>query len=178
MREAQAGGWRITTDPGLHLLADGRPIPVEFDGTHGHATLPPGTRVLRLVSRSWVPAHMIAEQDDTRCLGIAIAELRLDGCPVPLDDPALFSGWHASESGLRWTDGEAGLAVLGARTLSFACPVRGSYWDSRSSRADPAASRPILPGPARDAVLGGTAARIYGFSMTQNLLPSGSASTT
>lgn len=83
---------------------------------------------ISLVSRRWVPREMLPDADDVRLLGVALADIRFDGCPIALDDPRLSSGWHAPEAGWRWTDGAAGVAVAGVRTLSFTIALTGSYW--------------------------------------------------
>ena len=50
---------------------------------------------------------------------MAVAQVRLDGMVVPLDDARLLAGWHAPEPGFRWTDGAAVLDVTGARMVEL-----------------------------------------------------------
>jgi hypothetical protein len=83
-----------------------------------------------------VPAHTRADENDTRTLGVAIGNFRLDGATISLDDPRLSSGWHGPEPAdsegaaaeWRWTDGDAGLALAGVRDLAFDVAIAGSYW--------------------------------------------------
>ncbi len=125
-----AAGRPLTEDAGLSVLADGQRLPALVTDGIWQVLLPPAARTLRLVSRGWVPAHMRPDEADTRRLGVAISSLTLDGATVPLDDPRLSSGWHDPEPGWRWTDGDAGLALAGARELRFRVAVAGVYWNT------------------------------------------------
>ncbi len=127
LAEAALGGALITADADLRVVVDGMVIPVHIEGPTWHAHLPISARRVRLVSRTWVPAHM-RDENDTRSLGVAISGLCLDGREVPLDDARLSSGWHAAESAWRWTNGDAGLALAGVREMSFRPALSGSYW--------------------------------------------------
>jgi len=114
---AEQIGWTLTDQPDLHITVRGRPIyPVVRDGTLTF-DLPPCTDQLCLRSRSAVPAYVVADNVDTRALGVGITSLTLDGAPLALDGAALSAGWLAAEPGLRWTDGAAMLHVNGARRL-------------------------------------------------------------
>jgi hypothetical protein len=130
LAQAETLGHRVTSDPGLSIVVDGRRLPLHVTGKTGHAILPPDVQSVRLVSRTWVPAHVLAGNDDTRSLGVAIANVRLDGKTLALDDPRLCSGWLEPESGWRWTDGDAGLALAGVRELTFDVVMTGSYWEA------------------------------------------------
>jgi Hint domain len=134
-RQAARLGHRRTTDPGLRLFADDRPLRAESDGKRWQARLPHDARVVRLLSRAWVPAHMQDEADDTRRLGVGLGELWLDGREVALDSPALGRGWHRPDPSGRWTDGDAMLDVAGVRVLSFRLAMRGEYWRSAEAGA-------------------------------------------
>ena len=112
-------GWALTDEPDLHVVAGGRSIrPATRDGALVF-DLPADVAEIRLRSRSAVPAHLLPDNADTRVLGVAIARLRLDGVPVPLDGPALGDGWLPPEPGLRWTSGAATLRTDGARRLEI-----------------------------------------------------------
>jgi len=137
LAQAATLGADLTDDPALQILANGRPLAQLIDGPTRHVRLPPAAHSLRLVSRSWTPAHTRADETDTRTLGVAIANLRLDGAPIPLDDPRLSSGWLPPEPNWRWTDGDAGLALAGVRTLSFDLVMAGTYWAHRPLEATP-----------------------------------------
>jgi hypothetical protein len=71
---------------------------------------------------------------------VAIAAIRVDGVPIRLDDARLSSGWLPPESTWRWTTGDAGLLVAGARALMFDIAMTGTYWKARprARRTDPA----------------------------------------
>ena len=121
-------GHGVTGDAGLRVVVGAREVAAEIDGASWKVGLPGTARAVRLVSRRWVPAHMRPNEADTRILGVAIANLRLDGRTVTLDDPRLSSGWHAAEPDWRWTDGDAGIALAGVRTVRFDVAMRGTYW--------------------------------------------------
>jgi hypothetical protein len=95
--------------------------------------LPPCVHQISLVSRHGVPA-LLSDSDagagvgDARRLGLAIAGLRLDDADLALDDIRLGAGWHAPESGLRWTDGAATLTVGSARRLALTLAPLHRYW--------------------------------------------------
>jgi hypothetical protein len=127
-RRATALGFFRTADAGLRVLADGVPVAAYRDGAMCSVRLPAGTRDVRLLSNIWVPAHMRSAESDTRTLGVAVSRLWLDGREVALDSPGLCAGWHAAEPGLRWTDGDARIAVADARAISFSVAMTGCYW--------------------------------------------------
>ncbi len=128
LRRAAALGHKRSRHPALRVLADGKAVAARRSGQRWEVTLPAGTTEVRLASRSWVPAHMRAEDNDTRLLGVAIARLALDGREVALDSPALAQGWNAPEPEWRWTDGTGVLPVAGARVLAFDVVMVGDYW--------------------------------------------------
>jgi len=128
LRQAGRLGHRRTRDAAVCLSADGRPLHTASGVGGWLVHLPPGVREVRLRSRIWVPAQMRPDENDTRRLGIAVGRLWLDGREVSLDSPALSRGWHPPEPGARWTDGDATLAVAGARMVGFALAMSGSYW--------------------------------------------------
>jgi lipopolysaccharide export system protein LptA len=100
------------------LRADGRLLrPVAQMAGRIVFAVPPRAEKLRLVSRAASPAATRPWSDDRRSLGIAVARIvatRGATCAdVPLDHPALDSGWWDIETGAgrawRWTDGAASL---------------------------------------------------------------------
>ncbi|MBV9859541.1 MAG: Hint domain-containing protein [Alphaproteobacteria bacterium] len=117
----------LTSDPDLHLVADGRRIEPERaeDGVYtfrlGWAPLE-----LRLASRSAVPLA-IGRSHDPRRLGVAIRSIELcaDGVTTALsyDSPALVDGFQDAEFGreLRWTNGDG--VVPGRALFAFDGPV-------------------------------------------------------
>jgi len=126
-------GHRVTADPSPRLLADSRPVPLFASGAgRWCATLPPGARAVRLLSRSFVPDEFDRAADDRRRLGMAVASLRLSRRKLP--DSAFGSGWHAAEPEWRWTDGDATLRLRPRRRavlLTFRTIAAGpGYWQT------------------------------------------------
>ena len=128
LARANAVGQMTTDDPLLSVLTNGRKLTTARDGTTWRARLPKTTRNIRLVSRTWIPAHTQADTDDLRTLGVAISRLWLDQCEVDLDSQVFASGWHAREADWRWTDGDAWLAPGAAREVAFEVAMTGTYW--------------------------------------------------
>jgi hypothetical protein len=123
-------GHALTAQPGLALLAEGRPVALSCDGPHYCAVFVGGR--MRLRSRTWIPAHTRVDERDHRVLGVAIKDLSFAGAPIKLDDPRLAEGWHAAEPEWRWTDGDAVLDLKGRGTLAFTLALAGSYWRDES----------------------------------------------
>jgi hypothetical protein len=137
LQRAEALGHRRTGDPGLRVLADGRAVRAGRVMGGWLVHLPVHVAAVRLQSRTWTPAEMRPGEDDLRCLGIGIGQVWLDGRQVSLDSPALSGGWHAPERDGRWTDGDATLAVAGARTLAFTLAMAGDYWAGQIGSRNP-----------------------------------------
>ena len=130
-------GHTMTVGSNLRLMVDGWPVQPSRDGGTYRFVLPPDARAGRLTSRRFVPAQMFPDNVDHRQLGVAISALWLDGCTAAVDDTRLTDGWHAPEPGLRWTDGDAGVALAGVRELAFDVAVIGKYWaDGAGSRGN------------------------------------------
>lgn len=104
-------------------------------------TLPAGTRRVALRSRAGVPERLQPGSADGRRLGVAIADVRLDGHPLADGDPRFRRGWHAPEAQWRWTDGDAELDVFGASDLAFELACTTRYWaDPQTDRGAPLAA--------------------------------------
>lgn len=127
---ARAGllGFTTTDDPDLRLLVDGVAMPMERDGVTWRATLPAGTRVLRLLSRTAVPGEMLPDSDDRRRLGVAVTHLALDGAAIPPGDARRSAGWHDAEADLQWTDGDATLRLDGGGVIDLTLAPLLRYW--------------------------------------------------
>jgi hypothetical protein len=122
-------GWALTHAPDLHVLAGGRPIRPATQGQTLVFALPAGMPEIALRSRRTVPAYLLADNIDTRVLGVAVTGLLCDGVPVPLDAPALGAGWLPPEPGLRWTDGASSIRIDGGRRLEIVTAgLRLPYW--------------------------------------------------
>ncbi|MGC8477626.1 MAG: hypothetical protein ACP5NP_14855, partial [Acetobacteraceae bacterium] len=133
---AEAMGWRVPVPPPpgdpaeLRLRVGGRVLAAIARSGEAHMfLLPAGTREVRLVSPSAIPADLRPWLIDERRLGVMLSGIALHGAgpPAPaLDDPALIEGWWAPEwhAGAlrRWTDGDARLPLpprVGATLLAI-----------------------------------------------------------
>ena len=110
------------------MLADGARIDPVRKG-NGYAFRLPAAAELRLVSRRAIPAQVMAESEDHRPLGVAVARLVADGRRLALDGAAFGAGWHAVEPDWRWSDGDAVLLCPGARRLEVQVLPMLGYWD-------------------------------------------------
>ncbi len=128
LARAEALGHARTEAPLLRALVGGRALAPAIRGRTWHLRLP-AADTLRLRSRCWVPAHTRPGETDTRRLGVAIANPRLDGQPIALDDTRLAAGWAEPEADWRWTTGDAAIAIAGARMFSFDLALTGTYWE-------------------------------------------------
>jgi hypothetical protein len=143
-------GARRSEDPGLQIVADGRVLtPVLIENSRFTFAVPEGTQALVLQSRSSVPAHWIADNEDRRTLGVRISELHVDGTAVAMTDEALSQGWNAVEPNgqERWTDGEAHLPICHALLFKadwfLGYPVEIASEPMPADAAEPFA-RPVL----------------------------------
>ncbi len=85
-------------------------------------------------SRAAIPGYITTDPQDRRRLGVKVTALHVDGRSIPLDHPALTTGWHAVEPDGRWTTGHAVvpasllqggvLDVTIGTTLAYAAPTR------------------------------------------------------
>ncbi len=122
---AIALGWGLIDAPALRVEAAGRVLPAICHGGAWYVRLPHDVSEVRLRSRATIPAELVVNGDGRR-LGVALADLRLDGAaPSPV---AFGAGWHADEGDFRWTDGDASLAVRGSRALCFRLAWHEKYW--------------------------------------------------
>ena len=112
---AKTLGWRLEHEElgDIHLLVDGVRVDAAMRGLTARFILAAAARDVWLVSTTSIPAQ-IAGSPDTRSLGLSIRAITLDDgvgmlVPIALDDPSLCVGFHAIESGWRWTAGKARL---------------------------------------------------------------------
>ena len=116
---AEVLGWRLATDPALAIEGDRPGLTVAAESSQTlHVLLPPGTRTVRLASRSFIPALLDPAIPDGRRLGAALA-LELDGT-LP-EERAFGPGWYRPDPGVlwRWTNGDATLILRGRATRSL-----------------------------------------------------------
>lgn len=114
-RAGPGGTAAWTHEADLHLLVDGRRVDCHVrTGDRVSFRLPSGCRIVRIRSRSCIPAQF-GEVRDPRRLGVALRRVALwQGRAVTVveaDHPALADGFYDYEpnEGHRWTDGDAGL---------------------------------------------------------------------
>jgi hypothetical protein len=140
LARAKLAGHVVTSDPDLHILADGHRIaPVRIGKRRFVFFVPEGARAATLASRTFIPAHVKPDSADTRTLGACVKRLQIDDRDVALDDPALTAeGWNPLErrrgrDDQRWTRGRSPLPP-GVRRVVLDIAHEGSYW--RQERDD------------------------------------------
>ena len=145
LAQATRLGHKITPDPALRVLADGVPIRATLRKGRLTVRIPVGTTDLRLVSRRVRPCEARAGTEDTRLLGIAVSALTLDGKALATDDPRLRAGWHdVEEGGIRWTNGNAEIAVGEARLLTMTLYRAPLYYPASQRKPLSAGTRRAL----------------------------------
>ena len=142
-------GYVTTQDPALTIEVENTSIPLRKIAPQTFSvSLPAGVDQLRLRSRSFVPSAFDRAVVDHRRLGVAVAEILLDGVPLPT--AAFGRGFHPAEPGWRWTDGDAVVHCRAGGVLTVQLIDLGAkYWIS----ADDLAATPQSDHDA-DAVLG------------------------
>jgi hypothetical protein len=129
---AEEIGWTKSTAHDLTLLADGQAIaPLHAAGNRLWFQVPVAAR-LALASPAAAPLHLVPGASDTRRLGVAVSELRVDGQVLDLASDALGAGFHPLEShgdlAWRWTDGAADLALAGPALLEVTLHMTAPVW--------------------------------------------------
>jgi len=94
---------RITTEPDLHVVADGVRIDAERLDRVYRFTVPDAAEITLTCRRGFA-----LQSVDRRPLGVSLGSLILDGVER-LFDPQLQRGWYPAESAWRWTAGRAEL---------------------------------------------------------------------
>ena len=133
---------QLSENADMHLLVDGKQqVLGRINDYQWQALIPAGTRSVQLVSRTVRPS-MLGGSNDHRALGVRVHGLSVsDGSGgmrvIPLDHPALRSGFHGVERHRgqlwRWTDGNAAIpvTVLGdlvtPLVLTLSCQQLGRY---------------------------------------------------
>jgi hypothetical protein len=110
LARAEQLGHALTEDADIHILADGGRIdPIVIGAGVVAFVLPPGCARVVLMTRSFVAGQTIANNTDTRSLGVCVTRLEIDGTACAMD--ALSpDGWHPAEPlddgrVQRWTNG-------------------------------------------------------------------------
>jgi hypothetical protein len=142
-----------TTDPGIHLLVDGRmlrPLANQTGQAAGgtvNFVVPEGAASVRLVSRTTIPGVLHPWLDDSRRLGVAVRAMvlrdRTGETVLAADHPALTDGWYAAEhtpggAPWRWSDGDAVLPLVsdGPCQLGIALSETITYVEEVGTYAD------------------------------------------
>ena len=125
---AAALGHVRSTETELQLEVGGEILEPDWTDREIGFALPEQAGLVRLLTRSFVPAQTRAAERDTRCLGVAVSALRIDGVAVPLDSPLLGRGWYPTEGDFRWTDGAAEIDCTGACLIELELVMTGTYW--------------------------------------------------
>jgi hypothetical protein len=108
-------GYHLIDETDVHLVVDGEKIkPCHTVGMRHWFLVPAGARELQLNSNNGVPMHLTADHGDSRCLGVAVSEFKLNGAACELGQ--VFTGNPyplESHNDLRWvwTNGSASLAI-------------------------------------------------------------------
>jgi hypothetical protein len=115
LARAEALGYRRQGPSDLCLTVGGRQMrALSVKGDVHSFMLPAGTRSVRLVTPAGVPAELDPEATDRRRLGVAVGGVVANGRNLPLDGAVAGEGFHDSEGGWRWTDGDARLELAAA----------------------------------------------------------------
>ena len=122
-------GYRVTANPDVRLVIDGRPAVVTAHGQWLNIVIRSGAQTLSVDSRTTIPAESDEAASDTRVLGVAVAGLRFNGDAAGLGHPRFKLGWHAPEPNLRWTRGTATLDITGLDRVGLALVGALGYWD-------------------------------------------------
>ncbi len=122
MRRAQVLGYRLDSDPDLHVIAASGIIrPAAIIGRVYRFLIPDGKGGLWLASRSTVPADITPADRDVRRLGIPVERIVLRDALLSLEkqhgDPALRDGFHKDEASCRWTEGRGRLPMEWLQTF-------------------------------------------------------------
>lgn len=131
---AEALGWTRTEAADLQIEADGVAIaPVHAEGNR-FWFLVPEAKALMLRSNHGVLAQLVPGLGDGRTLGVAVAELRIDGVAVDLDAGIFAAGFYPVERhealGWRWTNGAAQLdrALAAPAMIEVALAMVAPSW--------------------------------------------------
>jgi Ca2+-binding RTX toxin-like protein len=133
-------GCEATQEADAHVWIDGLRIePIRISETRLAFVLPSAGCEIVLRSNTFTPAHMLADSQDTRALGLCVAALSIEGDAMAMDaDSACASGWHdAEEDGgrfsHRWTTGATPLPG-GTRIVIMDLAGQGHYWPASYRR--------------------------------------------
>jgi len=143
LERAQDLGHALTDNADVHVMADGKRIdPVSLGEKRLAFLLPAASSDIKLCCRSFIPAHISAENSDQRSLGICVSRLQLDGVELALKDEAAFAlGWHplecnARQQSWRWCTERARLPAGTRLVLIEVCSQGPHYWARPQNRVD------------------------------------------
>jgi hypothetical protein len=129
LERLRAQGCDTTSDADLHVIANGKRIDaVQLEARRVYVVIPAGVSDAVLKSRTFIPAHAVADSDDTRKLGICVKRFQIDGEDVAIDSPDLSDAdWHAPEPAHRWTRGAVALPA-NIRVVLIDLAEDALYW--------------------------------------------------
>jgi hypothetical protein len=125
--QAAGLGHAVTDDPAPQLRVGRRLLRPERSGLGLRFLVPVGARSARLLSRTCIHAD-VQDGEAARRRGVAVSGLLLDRQAIDLADSRLGAGWYPPAAGLRWTDGDARIALCGAREILLILAPSGPYW--------------------------------------------------
>jgi hypothetical protein len=113
-QRAAATGYGTTSDPDVHLIADGSRIdPTGVEGKVYRFKLADCPARLYIGSRVSTPVDMNATSKDTRQLGVSVKRIVLRSAhseiEVAHEHPYLADGFYKAEASLRWTNGRGSI---------------------------------------------------------------------
>jgi hypothetical protein len=132
LERLKAHGQTTTCEADPHLIADGERIePIVLGAMRLAFALPAACADIRLLSRTFVPAHTCAASTDPRSLGICVKRLQIDGDDIALADLD-GQGWDGLETYpdatvQRWTRGDTPMPSS-ARLIVIDLATPGFYW--------------------------------------------------
>jgi hypothetical protein len=143
-RAAALGQLKLTSDPGLHLIADGIAVPPHvITGDVYHFAVSRQRGAVLLASRSAVPAETGVTSTDCRRLGVCIRRITLRDTDLTLDlvpgHHMLRAGFHEREGEHRWTDGMARLPQSVIELFTAPLHIEVALWPSKLFYTEPAA---------------------------------------
>jgi hypothetical protein len=132
-------GYAVSDAPVLALhISQQLLAPTESSAGRLTFTLPENTTQAVLACPVFVPAEIDPASNDRRVLGVALAEIWLDGRPVVLKSVVAAADLHTSSSGDPnvWTRGAARLSFPpGTKTVTFAAAGFPRIWSNPNRRA-------------------------------------------
>ena len=120
-------GPALTQEPDLRFLIDNVATRPRRQGNDHFLDLE-GGQELRILSRHAAPADVQPGMSDRRQFGVAINRITLDGQSLARTDARFGAGWHPADAAPFWTNGDARLAIEGAREITLGVTQSAITW--------------------------------------------------